>query len=433
LISNWTLVSHWWNKLFILHGSLWQILGISCLLFPKLALGLSGFETGVAVMPLVRGESGDRNQFPAGRIANTRKLLSCAAIIMSSLLLLSSITTCLLIPDKEFLAGGAANGRAIAYLAHKYLGNYFGTAYDISSLLILWFAGASALAGLLNLVPRYLPRYGMAPEWARARRPLVIFFTIICLAVTIIFQANVDAQGAAYATGVLVVMSSAAIACFLTSLKESIWKRFAFLFTTIIFCYTTVVNTFERPDGIKIACFFIGTIYITSFISRIMRSTELRTHQVILDPIAKQFIKDSATVKLVAHQPGVGNYDKKAQKVSAVHSILPSDIIFVEVTISDASDFQDGPLRVRGERVGQYKVLKCSSTAIPNALAVIMLYLRDKTSFVPHLYLGWTEGNPIVYILKYLILGEGEIAPLTREILRKDEPNPDKRPIIHVA
>ena len=142
------------------------MLGVALLVFPKLALGLSGFETGVAVMPLVEG---DLRQ----RIKNTRKLLICAALIMSVFLLGSSVVTTALIEPHEFEKGGEANGRALAFIAHRYLGDLFGTVYDVSTILILAFAGASAMAGLLNLVPRYLPRYGMAPEWALASRPLV--------------------------------------------------------------------------------------------------------------------------------------------------------------------------------------------------------------------------------------------------------------------
>jgi hypothetical protein len=172
------------------------------------------------------------------RIRNARKLLVTAAAIMSIFLLATSFATTLLIEPSKFKEGGEANGRALAYLSHKYLGNGFGTLYDFSTILILAFAGASVMAGLLNLVPRYLPRLGMAPEWARRSRPLVLVFAGISFTVTLLFHANVDAQGGAYATGVLVLITSASIAVTL-----SVWRnhlRWPFLLITLAFGYTTL-------------------------------------------------------------------------------------------------------------------------------------------------------------------------------------------------
>ena len=160
------VVTDWTTALTTQHGDPLMMVAVALLVFPKLALGMSGFETGVAVMPHVRGDASDTEAAPRGRIRDTKRLLTTAALIMSVFLVTSSIVTTLLIPAAEFEDGGAANGRALAYLAHDYLGNAFGTTYDVSTIAILWFAGASAMAGLLNLIPRYLPRYGMAPDWA---------------------------------------------------------------------------------------------------------------------------------------------------------------------------------------------------------------------------------------------------------------------------
>lgn len=202
------------------HGSPPFAVVLSLLIFPKLALGLSGFETGVAVMPQIRGDYPEIAQHPAPRVRQTRKLLTTSALIMSGFLVTSSISTVALIPAREFEPGGNANGRAIAYLAHEYLGPGFGSVYDLVTIAILWFAGASAMAGLLNLVPRYLPRFGMAPKWANATRPLVLVFIGTAFGITIIFDADVDAQGGAYATGVLILISSAAIAVMLSARQQ---------------------------------------------------------------------------------------------------------------------------------------------------------------------------------------------------------------------
>ena len=172
-------------------------------------------------MPLIGGTEADStSDRPRGRIRNTRKLLSTAALIMSVLLLLSSFVSVLLIPKEAYQEGGPASGRAIAYMAHRYLGNVFGSVYDLSTILVLWFAGASAMAGLLHLVPRYLPRVGLAPEWVAYARPLVLLLFGFNILITLIFRANVEAQGGAYATGVLVLMLSAAVAATISLWNE---------------------------------------------------------------------------------------------------------------------------------------------------------------------------------------------------------------------
>jgi hypothetical protein len=418
----------WTNLIYSEHGSPVMMLAVALIVFPKLALGLSGFETGVAVMPLVAGD----------RVQNTKLLLRTAALIMSVLLIGSSAVTTLLIPPEEFATGGHAAGRALAYLAHEYLGTTFGTIYDLSTIAILWFAGASAMAGLLNLVPRYLPRYGMAPEWTRASRPLVMLFTGIAFLITIIFNADVEAQGGAYATGVLMLMTSAAVAVTL-----SLWNRGAaawvyFAAITLVFVYTTITNVIERPDGVKIASWFIVTIVATSLISRVLRSTELRVQGVVADPAAQQFLKEvaHAPVRIIANRPDTGKPEEYAHKLREAREShhLPPDlrVLFVEVRPSDTSAFSE-VLKVEGVDVGGHHVLRCASPAIPNAIAALLLFIRDQTLQIPHAYFGWTEGNPIAYLLKFLAFGEGDTAPVTREVLRQAEPDPELRPRIHVG
>ena len=437
LLQHRDAFSGWSARLTAQHGDPVRMVGLALLLFPKLALGLSGFETGVAVMPLVRGDPDDTERNPQGRIRNTRKLLTTAALIMSAMLVGSSIVTTLLIPAEAFQQGGEAHGRALAYIAHERLGPVFGTIYDISTVTILWFAGASAMVGLLNLVPKYLPRYGMAPEWARANRPLVLIFTAITFVVTILFRADVEAQGGAYATGVLVLMGSAALAVTLDAARRGrAWA--GYLLLTLIFGYTTVVNIREQPSGIKIASIFILGIVFTSLVSRVMRSTELRVQGVEADEMAQAFLRDAAhaPVRIIANRPDTGRpeeYEHKLREAAESHHLPPEErVLFVEVRPSDVSEFA-GRLHVKGVDVAGHHILQCTSPAIPNAIAALLLYIRDATGTIPHAYFGWTEGNPIAYLLKFLAFGEGDTAPVTREVLRQAEPNPAKRPRIHVG
>jgi hypothetical protein len=428
----------WRNALTTSHGSSLAMIGVALIVFPKLALGLSGFETGVVVMPLVKGNDSDTEEEPTGRIINTRKLLRTAAAIMSAMLISSSIVTTTLIPASEFAEGGQANGRALAYIAHTYLGDVFGTIYDLSTILILSFAGASAMAGLINVVPRYLPKYGMAPKWATAVRPLVLVYTAIAFVVTVVFKADVEAQGGAYATGVLVLMSSGAVAVTVSAFRRN-KHGWVFLLIALVFAYTTVLNIIERPEGIKIASFFIGSIILASFVSRVLRTTELRIEKIELDDNARSFIEDVARkheIRLVANrrQKGdVSEYRFKEKEQREDNHIPEGDpILFLEIDIGDASEFSD-ELCVRGVKVDGYRVLRGESAAVPNAIAAFLLHLRDTTGKLPHAYFGWSEGNPLTYLLKYLLFGEGETAPVTREVLRQAEEDPERRPAIHVG
>lgn len=441
------------------NGSIFAVIIFSLLYFPKLALGLSGFETGVVVMPLVKSdvELSEEDQqsihisklpettltpvaedYIKGRIVNGKKLLSGAALIMSVMLIGSSIITTMLIPAEKFLVGGEANGRALSYLAHEFFGDGLGTLYDVSTIAILWFAGASAMAGLLNIVPRYLPRYGMAPDWARATRPLVLVFTGIAAIVTILFEADVDAQGGAYATGVLFLMASAAVAVTISAWEKGEKKWVGFLIITLVFFYTTLVNIVEQPSGLQIASLFILGIVVTSFVSRAMRTTEVRVDGIELDERAQQFISELGddSIRIVTNRRETGDVAeyrfKEHEKRTDNHIPSSDQIIFYEIDLGDASEFT-GKLKIRGVDIDGYKILRTEAPAVPNAIAALLLHLRDQTQKIPHVYFGWSEGNPIAYLIRYMIFGEGDTAPVTREILRQAETDPELRPSVHVG
>ena len=420
------LISKWKGLLFVSGGPR-DIILAAALIFPRLALGLSGFETGVSVMPLVDGED-----IPA-RIANTRKLLAAAAILMSVLLVISSFVTAVLIPAGEYKEGGPASGRAIAYMAHKYLGSTFGTVYDVSTILILWFAGASAMAGLLSIVPRYLPRFGMAPSWVANSRPLVLLLFLVSVIVTLIFKANVEAQGGAYATGVLVLMLSAAVASALALWKE---RRESFSIycwlVAFIFLYTLADNVKERPDGIIIGSVFIVLILTVSAISRYNRATELRvTSYTFVNEESEQLWHEMEGKKInlvpLRHTDPAGHLEKE-KEIRQFYTV-GGPLAFLNVELLDNRSEFTSPVRIGVIRAGaNYDIRITYATAIANTIAYIS-ELLDPIS----IFLTLTRRNLMQQSLRYLTFGEGETGLLVYSILLKYwamTPEDDVRPFI---
>ena len=441
VVADPTVVSDWTTALTTQHGDPLMIVALSVLVFPKLALGMSGFETGVAVMTHVHGDEGDTEQQPTGRVRGTKRMLATAAGIMSVFLVTSSFVTTLLIPPAAFQEGGPASGRALAYLAHEYLGNGFGTVvrrqHDRDPVVRRRLGdGRDAEPDPASTSP--------ATAWRRsgpARSGRWCWCSpSIAFLVTWIFDADVNAQGGAYATGVLVLFTSAGAAVSLAARRAGQRRlSWAFAVITLVFVYTTVDNVIERPDGVKIGACFIGAILAVSLASRLSRSFELRTTDVRLDATAELFVRDCArrTIRLVANEPDSRDrreYDDKLRQIRDDQD-LPDDgdVVFVEVTVTDPSDFESR-LDVRGKVMhGHHRVLSVTASSVPNALAALLLHVRDATGATPHIYFEWTEGNPAANFARFLLFGVGEVAPVTREVLRRAEPRRNRRPHVHVG
>jgi hypothetical protein len=416
-----------WRLSLSTHGDWTMLIVASGLIFPRLALGMSGFETGVSVMPLISAKA------PAARVHATRLLLISAAAIMSVFLLLSSFVTTMLIPEEAFAEGGKASGRAIAYLAHQYLGSIFGTIYDLSTILILWFAGASAMAGLISLVPRYLPRFGMAPRWVSYRRPLVLVLFVAMVLVTVAFDANVEAQAGAYATGVLVLMLSAGVAVALSSWRESKPVVSAYFWAaSAVFAFALIDNVIVRPDGVIIASIFIATVVVVSAISRYQRSTELRAARITFADDQTSRLWPSLVGKKVNLVPLRTNTPqarkRKADELRRYYSAA-GPLAFVHVRLLDNRSEFIAPLQARITAEGDNFVIDVTGAlAIANTVAYVS-ELIDPIA----IFLGLTRQNLMTQSLRFLFWGEGETGLLVYTILLKyweSTPEEDIRPLI---
>lgn len=433
VVSHPELIPQWRDAL-SLRGDWTSVLIASAFIFPKLALGLSGFETGVSVMPLIKGDPQDAaSPVPEGRVRNTRKLLAAAALIMSVMLILSSFVTTLLIPETAWRPGGEASGRAIAWLSHHLLGPLYGSIYDASTILILWFAGASAMVGLLHLIPRYLPRFGMAPGWVVYPRPLIFVILLLTIIVTIAFRAEVESQGGAYATGVLGLMLSGAIAAALSLWRERFRALSVYCWgVAAIFAYALIGNVVERPDGIIIAGIFVVGTMVVSGISRLSRATELRVSGVTFcDDESAELWSELINKRVHLVPVRTATHEMRQRKLEEIHKhyALRGSFAFVNVQLIDNRSEFFAPLQVKARREGECYVIEVSQAiAIANTIAYVS-ELIDPIS----IFLGLTRKDLVTQALKYLLLGEGETGLMVYTILLRyweHTPEEDVRPLI---
>ena len=412
-----------WQGQLALQGDWPTLLVLTVFAFPKLALGLSGFETGVSVMPLVRGNpDDDRKPIPEGRIDGSRRLLTAAALLMGVLLIGSSLVTTVLIPPTAYAEGGEAAGRTLAYLSHRLLGEVFGTIYDISTIAILWFAGASAMVGMLNLIPRYLPRFGMAPAWVSYNRPLVLVLLLVNVLVTCIFRADVEAQGGAYATGVLALILSAAVAVALALGRESQQTgqgsdrllSLYFWAVSLVFAYALIANIVERPDGVIISALFIFAILVIGSISRLQRSTELRVETLAFRDSQSAALWPELRGRKV-HLVPTRSFDCD-DKIAQIRKLYitegPLALLRIKL-VDDRSDFLSG-LRLGVDRTpeGIYRIEVEGAVALANTIA----YLSELIDPIS-IFLQLKRKNFASQLLEYLLFGEGETGFIVYQIL----------------
>jgi hypothetical protein len=249
-------------------------------------------------------------------------------------------------------------------------------------------------------------------------------------------------QGGAYATGVMVLMSSGAVAVVIDLwLKRSgrWWQRlhWGYVAATAVFLYTTIAIIIEKPDGIKIAGAFVVSVLVFSIISRTRRSTELRFEKFDFVDEHSRFLWDALRhlefPVLVPHRPGHHTIIEKDEKIRRVHRLGPrTPIVFVEATVGDPSDFHHNPMIEVTEQDERFVLRLSRCVSVAHAVATVALEL-SKTGKPPEIHFGWSGESPLAANLSFLLFGEGNVPWLVRELILKAEPDTSKQPRVIIG
>jgi len=426
--------------------------------FPQMALGLSGFEMIMSVVPGVSGGAGGKAGTAEGRVRNTRKLMVVAAMIMAVYLVSAVFATTLLVPHEALAPGGAAEHRALSYLAHgspladgvgggalnPLFGHRFGDLFDLSTVVILCLAGATVTMGLQNLLPHYLSRLGMEVSWAGRVGVILHVLNLVVLLLTVVFDASPASQQWAYAASVLTLLSGASLAAALDlGLLAKSRRKFplrAALAAGVagFFLSMAGLTVFIDHSGLLIATAFVAAILISSIVSRWIRSTELRFEGFdFADEVVRrrwdELCRSGAKV-LVPHRPGLITLAEKSRALQRDYRLDPATpVIFVEAVLGDPSNFYQKPL-MKIEAEGELEVIRVSKCcSVSHVLAAICLEMCREGGAPPEIIFGWSSETPLAANLHFLLSGEGNIPWMVKALVRNAVPNPARQPRIIIG
>lgn len=462
------LVSGWWESV---RAGAWKpqptpqpisigsILVAAAILFPQLALGLSGYELTLAATPLVNGKPGDERFLPLGRIRRTRLMLMVLAIVMAFFMLSSSLVVTILVPPDAMQHDGKAANRALAYLAHggelthgltasdlsPWLGTAFGAIYDLVTVVVLTIAGVIVLIGTRGLIPPFLYRLGMDWTWSNRLGALMYLFTAIKLGVTAFYKADVDAQRAAYLTGVLALFTGAALtAC------GDVWQRrkaqgwpmlfrlsFWFTLSSIVFAISLATVVLRQPVALRMAGVFVMALIVFSMITRFGRTKELRFDGFDFADEESRLqwwhLVNNEYPMLLPIRPGQDCMISKERDIRAVHR-LPDhvSVVFIEAELADPSDFHHRPV-VRIDRQDQRVIVRISKChSIPHAIAAASLEIA-RAGPVPEVHFGWSHENPLTANINFVFFGQGNVPWMVYELIRRSTEPADRKPKVIVG
>jgi hypothetical protein len=277
----------------------------------------------------------------------------------------------------------------------------------------------------------------------------VIAFTVINLIVTWCFRADVSAQGGAYATGVLVLMTSAAIGSFVDLRRKPApmvaaarTRRslaiIAFGIISAVFVYTTIANILERPDGIIIASIFIACVMLISFTSRFWRSDELRLKEFRFANDADRMlwtdiVLEGAFRVLVPHRPGSRSLADKEAEIRRKHRIPESvPLVFLEVHYGDVSDFQNSPILSARQEGNRFIIVARDVVSVSHTIAQVAMEMTKGESPLDIIF-GWSKGGSLKLALDYVLFGQGDVPNRVVDLLDKALPDTNRRPTVIVG